>query len=68
MTDHIHHAVEVRVDTCDPGDFSKAVEVLSRALAGLALEGIDGSMETMELLMHSHVGGEEEDEPTEAQP
>lgn len=40
MTTHPEPYVVLRVDTKDSSDLARAAEVLSRAAAGLALEGI----------------------------
>ncbi len=48
-------AVSVNIFTDDPGAVAKACEVLGRAAAGLALEGINCSMSVHEL--------DEDDEP-----
>lgn len=45
--------VSVYVRTTDPGQVAKTAEVLGRAVAGLALEGVDSSL---------HVGPALEDE------
>lgn len=37
--------IEVNVSTEDEGQAAKAIDVLSRMMLGLALEGIDGTLE-----------------------